>query len=792
MLASCAVTDSSPSASTPTRQQLSPAQAATMDVADYLAQGPSPWQPATIERDAPADFTVAADGSGSHRTVQAAIDGVPARDTTSRRYTVRITPGVYRETVCIRGKAPITLLGDASDASAVVITEGRYNALPKRPGLDAAHPCHPDLAAATHGTPGSATMVVSSDDFEAADLTITNDAMAAVRAGQGYPPGAGESGGAQGVALTVQADRVLLDGLRLVGHQDTLHVRRPAPGAAARVLVRRSLIAGDVDFIFGSGTLVIDDSTVQSRGGRRTPGHGGHVLAPSTPAGVRLGFLVVRSRFVAEPGVAAASISLGRAWDEGVARGTWQAGVSPNGQVLVRDSLLGPHIGPAEAPWAASTSRRPYSASGEQANRMAEYRNTRLPPGARAASREVLPVQDGWAAAAGGTTGGALALSGDIARVHNRRELAAALQAHTGPQRPRIVEVAGRIDLSVDDAGRPLGADDYRDPAFSWAAYARAYDPATWGQRPPSGPLEQARLRSLARQNARVVLRIPSNTTLVGIDPQAAIVNGNLVIDTADNVIVRHLRLSDAHDHFPAWDPNDNGSGAWNSDLDNLTLRRATHVWIDHCDFDDSDDSADPTHLDSTAPRWLGRPLQHHDGLLDIIRQSNWVTVSWNRFRQHDKTTLVGNSDNLTDDDGKLKVSFHHNLYEGVKERTPRVRWGRVHLYNNLFIARSDGPLPYGYSIGVGRGSRIVSEHNVWETSADIPPTRLVRWLKGSHFVDRGSLHNGRPVDLLAALRQAQPGVSIDADVGWHPTLIHSLDRASDVAEQVREGAGLR
>src|SRR5256885_10905276 len=105
--------------------------------------------------------------------------------------------------------------------------------------------------------------------------------------------------------------------------------------------------------------------------GRRTPGKGGHVVAPSTPHGGRLGFLVQHSRFVAAPGVAPISISLGRAWDEGVARGAWRAGASPNGQALVRDSALGPHI----APWAASTSRRPFQASGPEANRMHEVAN---------------------------------------------------------------------------------------------------------------------------------------------------------------------------------------------------------------------------------------------------------------------------------------------------------------------------------------------------------------------------------------------------------------------------------
>lgn len=788
LLAACAVIPGpTETASTPGRPQLADREAASMQVDDYLAQGPAPWRPpAAVARDAQADFTVAPDGSGTHRSVQAAIDAVPSRVQSSRRHVLRVKPGVYRETVCVKDKAPITLLGEPGDPSAVVVVEGRYHALPKRPGLDAAHPCHADLAAPVFGTPGSATMVVASEDFEAADLSIVNDAMAAVRDGQGYPPGAGESGGAQGVALTVQADRALLDGVRLVGHQDTLQARRPNPGAAVRVLVRRSLIAGDVDFIFGSATLVIDDCTLQSRGGRRTPGHGGHVLAPSTPADVPLGFLVVRSRFVAEPGVAAGGISLGRAWDEGVARGTWRAGVSPNGQALVRDSLIGPHIGPVDSPWAASTSRRPFSATGEQANRMAEFGNRRLAAGERPASREVLAVDDGWAAAAGGTTGGALALPADVHTVANRAELAEALRPHAGAQRPRIVQVAGRIDLSVDDADRPLGAEDYRDPGFDWAAYAEAYDPVRWGRRAPSGALESARLRSLARQNARVVLRLPSNTTLVGTSPEAAIVNGSLVIDGADNVIVRHLRLSDAHDHFPAWDPGDGAAGAWNSELDNLTLRRATRVWIDHCDFDDGE------HLDAAAPRWLGRPLQHHDGLLDIIRQSDAVTVSWNRFRRHDKTTLVGNSDGLIDDDGRLRVSFHHNLYVDVKERTPRVRWGRVHVYNNLYLGRSDAPVPFGYSIGVGRGSRIVSEHNAWETSPDIPASRLVRWLNGTRFVDRGSLHNGRPVDLLSALRQAHPEVAFEAEVGWEPTLVHRLDPAAEVAERVRAGAGVR
>ena len=157
----------------------------------------------------------------------------------------------------------------------------------------------------------------------------------------GCPGGGGESGGAQAVALVTQGDRIQLHQVRLLGHQDTFMARRAA-GAPARVYVHASLIAGDVDFIFGNATLVLDGCAVRSRAGRRAP--------------------AVRD----------SSVSLGRAWDEGVARGEWAAGKSPSGQAVVHDSVLGAHLSPA-APWAASTSRRPFSATGEEAHRFAEF-----------------------------------------------------------------------------------------------------------------------------------------------------------------------------------------------------------------------------------------------------------------------------------------------------------------------------------------------------------------------------------------------------------------------------------
>lgn len=337
------------------------AQAPLPDTATYFGD----WQPAMAADLAatPPDVVV-----GPGDSLQAAIDALPAKGDgpVGKRWVVQLRPGTYRGPLCIRDKAPLALVGSPLDAAAVVLVDSRYAAQPRKGLL----PCPGDNAAATYGTAGSTTVTILSDDVQLMHLTVTNDAMSHVREGVGYPPGAGESGGAQAVALTLAGDRLQLESVRLLGHQDTFLARRREPSLPARVLVRHSLIAGDVDFIFGNATVVIEHSTIVSRAGRRTPGHGGIVLAPSTAPDVAHGFLVTHSRFVAEPGLAPGSAALGRAWDSGVKPGTWEAGVSPNGQALVRDSELGAHIGH----WAASTSRRPFDPA---THRLSELNNRR-------------------------------------------------------------------------------------------------------------------------------------------------------------------------------------------------------------------------------------------------------------------------------------------------------------------------------------------------------------------------------------------------------------------------------
>src|SRR5688572_10808912 len=148
--------------------------------------------------------------------------------------------------------------------------------------------------------------------------------------------------------------------------------------------------------------------------------------------------------------------------------------------------------------------------------------------------REVLPPNDGWASFGGGTTGGSQAVPAQVYIVTNRAELIAALNngvfSSTSPanpsNEPNIIYVDGTIDMNVDDNNQPLTCEDYYRDGYTLEAFLATYDPAVWGRVPPSGPLEAARLASRDAQQARVRVRIGSNTTIVGVDKHATIRGG--------------------------------------------------------------------------------------------------------------------------------------------------------------------------------------------------------------------------------------------------------------------------
>lgn len=167
------------------------------------------------------------------------------------------------------------------------------------------------------------------------------------------------------------------------------------------------------------------------------------------------------------------------------------------------------------------------------------------------------------------------------------------------------------------------------------------------------------------------MVRVGSNKTIRGDGPDAALTGGGLNLDGVHNVVVRYLSFRDSPD-------------------DAINVQDGSHhVWIDRCDLS-----------------------RAKDGLVDIKRASDLVTVSWCRFHDHHKTCLLGHSDNpdaLAADRGRLRVTYHHNFFDGTRTRHPRVRAGEtVHVFNNWFRGNE-------YGMASTEGAGVLVEGNYFE-----------------------------------------------------------------------------
>jgi pectate lyase len=398
--------------------------------------------------------------------------------------------------------------------------------------------------------------------------------------------------------------------------------------------------------------------------------------------------------------------------------------------------------------------------------------------------RETLAPENGWASTGTGVTGGSSAAPEHVYTVTNRQELVAALNdgvypppSSTPSNTPKIIYVQGVIDANVDDNNLPLSCIDYYRNGYTLEAFLATYDPAVWGRVPVTGPLESARIASQAAQQARVRIRVGSNTTIVGVGEKSMVrgawfdIRGTAgVIDSRTNIIIRNLTFQDTYDCFPQWAPTDGALGSWNALYDAVSLRDTTHVWIDHNIFEDR------STVDALQPNHFGVLYQIHDGLLDITNASDFVTVSWNRFRNHDKVMLIGSSDTATADRGRLRVTLHHNVFDSVNQRSPRVRFGQVHVHNNFYDVRKSPN--YQYSWGIGIESAIYAEENVFLGDRNFEVSRILAVFRGTAISATDTNVMGQrirnPVDVVGAWNELNdPDLGFDA--GWTPVLNREL-----------------
>ncbi|NUS30932.1 MAG: pectate lyase [Streptomyces sp.] len=388
-------------------------------------------------------------------------------------------------------------------------------------------------------------------------------------------------------------------------------------------------------------------------------------------------------------------------------------------------------------------------------------------PQAQAADADRTPV--GWGA---GTTGGA---GGTTWTVHTRAELKDALAA-TGP---KVIRVVGSINGHEADDGSLLGEQDYA-PGYDLAKYMSCFgeDGATWSDTRHDYCKQQRQSRQTGsnKEKAQIQLTVPSDTTLVGVGENARLLGVFLTVNTGTNIIVRNLRLEAPVDHFTSWSPDDGTQGNWNARFDAMTVITGKNIWVDHCTFTDG------RFPDREAPvGFHGEHVQRHDGLLDIEDGSDHITVSDSRFEDHDKALLIGSGDSRGDRDrGHLKITFARNLFSDIVQRGPRVRFGQVHVLNNVYVSRNRTPL---YALGAGVESAIYSERNVFRYDATLAA------YGGTHFHDTGSWVDGRP----AGLDKVAAGLGLTDDVGWNPADAYAyqvLKSAAAVERYVLTHAG--
>ncbi|MFC9245249.1 polysaccharide lyase family 1 protein [Streptomyces sp. NPDC057136] len=372
-------------------------------------------------------------------------------------------------------------------------------------------------------------------------------------------------------------------------------------------------------------------------------------------------------------------------------------------------------------------------------------------------ARQTLAAQDGWASEGAGTTGGSAADDGHVFTVTTWAEFKAALTA--AADAPSIIKVKGTLDATSQ------GCASFEAPGYDFDQYLADYDPAVWGLDDPlTGEQEELRAASADSQKLGIMAFVPANTTIVGVGEDAGIRGGSLQIKGVQNVILRNLTIEAPLDCFPAWDPTDGATGAWNSEYDAVVVYGSQHVWVDHNTLTDG------RYPDSTLPSYFGEIYQQHDGLLDIVRGADLVTASWNVLTDHDKTLMIGNSDSAgADDRGRLRVTLHHNHFDGVVERAPRVRFGKVDAYNNHFTV-TEGQ-KYGYSFGIGIESQLVAEKNSFSLPSSVQAGTVLKKWKEAPLTASGNYVNGAATDLITVHNAQYPAEQLASGAGWTPEL---------------------
>ncbi len=103
--------------------------------------------------------------------------------------------------------------------------------------------------------------------------------------------------------------------------------------------------------------------------------------------------------------------------------------------------------------------------------------------------------------------------------------------------------------------------------------------------------------------------------------------------------------------------------------------------------------------------------LRVGDSGVRVTDNSSDITVSWCWFTQLTRGLNVGSGAESVN----TRITVHHSLFRNVERYTPRIRWGRMHAYNNIIDNWSI------IGAAVTEEGQFLSESNAYDESERVP-----------------------------------------------------------------------
>ncbi|KAJ0423478.1 pectin lyase fold/virulence factor [Aspergillus carlsbadensis] len=144
---------------------------------------------------------------------------------------------------------------------------------------------------------------------------------------------------------------------------------------------------------------------------------------------------------------------------------------------------------------------------------------------------------------------------------------------------------------------------------------------------------------------------VTSDKTIIGVGAESGLEDGGFNINAQRNVIIRNLKIHGAYEGDTNW-------AGKVGDYDAIQVDNSTNIWIDG------------NHLTAMG-----------DGLIDLRRDTDYVTVSKNHISHHNKAFGIGWTENTIS-----KVTINDNFFDSTNVRNPsadNLKYG--HLYNNYY-----------------------------------------------------------------------------------------------------------